>query len=74
VLFDARHNSLVLVCCNAECREKPGDEDFVKLDEMKIPFLLNFAQCQLLLSDYYPAIEHTTEVLKRDPGSLLEIL
>ena len=40
---------------------------------MKIPFLLNFAQCQLLLSDFYPAIEHTTEVLKKDPGSLFTV-
>jgi len=53
------------------CREKPGDEDFVRLDVMKIPFLLNFAQCQLLLNDFYPAIEHTTEALKRDPGTVL---
>jgi len=64
---------VVAVCCDAECREKPGDEDFVRLDRMKIPFLLNFAQCQLLLDDFYPAIEHTTEVLKKDPGSLLGI-
>ena len=58
-----------VACYNVFYREKPGDEDFVKLDQMKIPFLLNFAQCQLLLDDFYPAIEHTTEVLKRDPGS-----
>ena len=64
---------LSFVCCNGEYREKPGDEDFVKLDQMKIPYLLNFAQCQLLLNDFYPAIEHTTEVLKRDPGSLFDI-
>jgi AH receptor-interacting protein len=49
-------------------REKPGDEDFVKLDVMKVPFYLNLAQCQLFLEDYYPAIEQTNEVLKRDPG------
>ena len=63
-----------VLSCDAECREKPGDEEFVKLDEMKIPFLLNFAQCQLLLNDFYPAIEHTTEVLKKDPGNLFVIL
>jgi len=62
------------LCDNAIRREKPGDEDFVRLDQMKIPFLLNFAQCQLLLNDFYPAIEHTTEVLKRDPGSTYCIL
>jgi len=52
-------------------REKPGDEDYVKLDMMKVPFYLNLAQCQLLLKDYYPAIEQTTEVLKRDPGKVI---
>jgi len=56
------------VCYDGECREKPGDEEFVRYDQMKVPFLLNFAQCQLLLSEFYPAIEHTSEVLKRDPG------
>lgn len=45
----------------------------MKFDHMKIPFLLNFAQCQLLLGDFYPAIEHTTEVLKKDPGNLFDI-
>jgi hypothetical protein len=38
------------------------------LDMMKVPFYLNLAQCQLFLKDYYPTIEHTTEVLKREPG------
>ena len=57
------------MCYDTECREKPGDEEFVKYDQMKVPFLLNFAQCQLLLNEFYPAIEHTSEVLKRDPGS-----
>lgn len=51
-------------------REKPGDEEFIKLDMMKIPFYLNFAQCKLLLEDFYPVIEFTTEVLKRDPDNV----
>lgn len=51
-------------------REKPGDEEFVKLDEMKIPFLLNYAQCKLCLEDFYPVIEHTTEVLKKQPDNV----
>ena len=35
---------------------------------MKVPFLLNYAQCKLFLKDYYPVIEHASTVLKRDPG------
>ncbi|KAI8491807.1 Aryl-hydrocarbon-interacting protein-like 1 [Branchiostoma belcheri] len=47
-------------------REKPGDADWMSLDNRKIPLLLNYAQCKLILGDYYPVIEHTTTVLTRD--------
>jgi hypothetical protein len=49
-------------------REKPGEPEWNNLEDMKIPFLLNYAQCKLFLHDYYPVIEHTSTVLKRDPG------
>lgn len=49
-------------------REKPGDPEWNVLEDRKIPFLLNFSQCKLLLNDFYPVIEHTSTVLKRDPG------
>ncbi|GAB6030072.1 hypothetical protein CHUAL_005752 [Chamberlinius hualienensis] len=47
--------------------EKPRDTEWMKLEEMKIPYLLNYAQCKLLTCDYYPVIEHTTAVLEHDP-------
>ena len=50
------------------CREKPGDDDWKKLDDLKRPLLLNFSQCKLLTGDYYPVITHTSDVLARDPG------
>ena len=56
------------ICALYFHREKPGDEEWTALDQRKLPLLLNLAQCLLLQKDYYPAIEHTTEVLKRDPG------
>ena len=37
---------------------------------MKVPFLLNYAQCKLYAQEYYEVIEHTSEVLKRHPGEL----
>ena len=49
-------------------REKPHDEEWNKLDDMKVPFLLNYAQCKLYAEEYYEVIEHTSEVLKRHPG------
>ncbi|KAK6190226.1 hypothetical protein SNE40_002145 [Patella caerulea] len=51
-------------------KEKPGDVEWEKLEDMKIPYLLNYAQCQLLKGEYYPVIEHTTSVLKRDPDNV----
>lgn len=51
-------------------REKPGDEEWTELLELKIPLLLNYAQCRLSLKDYYPVIEHTTEVLEHKPDNV----
>jgi len=47
-------------------REKPGDEEWIQLDAMKIPLLCNLSQCKLIEGDFYAVIEHTNEVLKRD--------
>ncbi|XP_045172004.2 AH receptor-interacting protein-like [Mercenaria mercenaria] len=51
-------------------KEKPGDPDWHVLEDMKIPLLLNFSQCKLLLKEYYIVIEHTSTVLKRDPDNV----
>ncbi|CAL1533773.1 unnamed protein product [Lymnaea stagnalis] len=51
-------------------QEKPGDEEWKKLDQMKRPLLLNFSQCKLLTHDYYPVITHTSDVLDREPDNV----
>lgn len=51
-------------------REKPKDEEWLKLNEMKMPLLLNFSQCQLLQEEYYSVIEHCTTVLEHDPDNI----
>ena len=51
-------------------REKPGEEEWEELLDLKIPLLLNLAQCRLSLRDYYPVIEHCDEVLKHDPQNV----
>lgn len=35
---------------------------------MKVPLLLNYAQCKLIQKEYYLVIEHCTTVLKIEPG------
>lgn len=37
---------------------------------MKIPLLLNFAQCKLMKKEYYSVIEHCTTVLKMEPDNV----
>ena len=51
-------------------REKPGEEEWTELLNLKIPLLLNLAQCRLSLGDYYPVIEHCTEVLDKQPNNV----
>ncbi|XP_058804004.1 aryl-hydrocarbon-interacting protein-like 1 [Phymastichus coffea] len=50
--------------------EKPHDTEWLNLNEMKIPLLLNYAQCKLLNKEYYSVIEHCTTVLKTDPNNV----
>ena len=60
-----------LGCLEQLClREKPGDTEWIELDKMKIPFLLNYAQCKLLDEEYYQVIKHTTTVLEKDPDNV----
>lgn len=51
-------------------REKPGTEEFLKLDFMTLPFLLNFSQCLLMKKDYYKAITHLTTVIEKDENNV----
>ena len=51
-------------------REKPGEAEWDELLKLKIPILLNLAQCRLSLCDYYPVIEHCTEVLDKQPDNV----
>lgn len=37
---------------------------------MKLPILLNYAQCKLLAGDFYAVIEHCNEVLKHQPDNV----
>lgn len=51
-------------------KERPRDSDWMKLDEMKTPFLLNLAQVKLTQGEFYECIKYTDEVLKRNPENI----
>lgn len=64
--------SEALGCLEQLClREKPKDKAWNELNQKKLPFLLNYAQCKLLLEEYYEVIRHTTTVLDSiDPNNV----
>lgn len=67
--------SEALGCLEQLClREKPKDDAWNELNAKKLPFLLNYAQCKLVLKDYYDVIRHTTTVLDSiDPQNVKAI-
>ncbi|XP_003739571.1 AH receptor-interacting protein [Galendromus occidentalis] len=48
-------------------REKPGGEEFLSIELIKWPILLNYAQCKLSLGEYYEVIKHCSDILAKDP-------
>ncbi|VDO13339.1 unnamed protein product [Rodentolepis nana] len=50
--------------------EKPGEPEYVQLDQSRVPFYLNLAQCQFKLMDYYGAIRSASEALARDKDNV----
>lgn len=56
------------------CRLKPREDEWNELNQIKIPLLLNLAQCKLLSKEYYQVIEHCTTILNDDPGAYTYLL
>ncbi|VDL62144.1 unnamed protein product [Hymenolepis diminuta] len=50
--------------------EKPGEPEYEQLDQSRVPFYLNMAQCQFKLKDYYGAIRSASEALTRDKDNV----
>lgn len=45
-------------------KEKPKSESWYEIANQKVPLLLNYAQCKLLLKEYVEVVRHTTSVLE----------
>uniref|UniRef100_A0A915MCU2 AIP/AIPL N-terminal FKBP-type PPIase domain-containing protein n=1 Tax=Meloidogyne javanica TaxID=6303 RepID=A0A915MCU2_MELJA len=50
--------------------EKPGDPEWLELDQRNIFLFLNLAQCFLNLGQFYEAINCANEVVNRDPKNV----
>ncbi|XP_017492219.1 PREDICTED: AH receptor-interacting protein-like [Rhagoletis zephyria] len=51
-------------------REKPNDTEWLEYDRRKVPLLLNLAQAELLLGEFYHALEHAGEVVGKEPANV----
>ena len=51
-------------------KEKAHSDDWNKIEEKKVPLLLNYAQCKLIMKEYAEVIRHTTTVLEFDANNV----
>lgn len=50
-------------------RERSIDPEWIELNQVKIPILINFSLCKFHLKDFYSVIEHTSTVLEHQPNN-----
>ena len=50
--------------------EQLNSPEWKKLQDVRLPLLLNYSQCKLLAQDYAEVIRHTTSALEYDPDNL----
>ncbi|XP_047991762.1 aryl-hydrocarbon-interacting protein-like 1 [Leguminivora glycinivorella] len=56
----------IAICEQLMIRERKCDEEWINLNKIKLPLLLNYAQCKLIKGEYYAVIEHCNTVLEHD--------
>ncbi|XP_046900451.1 AH receptor-interacting protein [Hypomesus transpacificus] len=56
------HNAIACLK-NLQMKERPGDETWIKLDQMITPLLLNYCQCKLQQGQYYEVLDHCSSLL-----------
>lgn len=47
----------------------PGDEDYIAVDRLITPLVLNYCQCMLELEEYYEVLEHTSDLIHKHKGN-----
>ncbi|XP_034831777.1 AH receptor-interacting protein isoform X1 [Maniola hyperantus] len=60
------YRQAIAICEQLMIRERKSDEEWIALNKLKLPVLLNYAQCKLVKGDYYHVIEHCNTVLEYD--------
>ncbi|XP_013194856.2 aryl-hydrocarbon-interacting protein-like 1 [Amyelois transitella] len=63
------YSQAISICEQLMIRERKTDDEWINLNKIKLPILLNYAQCKLIKGEFYPVIEHCTNVLTYDPDN-----
>uniref|UniRef100_A0A8C8VP10 AIP/AIPL N-terminal FKBP-type PPIase domain-containing protein n=1 Tax=Pelusios castaneus TaxID=367368 RepID=A0A8C8VP10_9SAUR len=61
-----KYQEAVICLRNVQAKEKPWAEDWLSLENLITPLVLNYCQCQLELGEYYEVLEHTTDLLQKN--------
>uniref|UniRef100_W5NDY6 Aryl hydrocarbon receptor interacting protein like 2 n=1 Tax=Lepisosteus oculatus TaxID=7918 RepID=W5NDY6_LEPOC len=65
-----KYQEAVILLRNVQAKEKPGEEEYLKLGRLITPLVLNYCQCMLELGEFYEVLEHTTELIHRHKGNV----
>ncbi|KAJ8351174.1 hypothetical protein SKAU_G00226500 [Synaphobranchus kaupii] len=66
----SKYQEAVLLLKTMQSREMPGHEDYINLERLVTPLVLNYCQCMLELQEYYTVLEWTTELLEKHKGNV----
>ncbi|CAG5045184.1 unnamed protein product [Parnassius apollo] len=60
------YSQAIAMCEQLMLRERKTDEEWISLNKIKLPILLNYAQVKLVQGDFYAVIEHCNTILEHD--------
>ncbi|XP_068633299.1 aryl-hydrocarbon-interacting protein-like 1 [Battus philenor] len=60
------YSQAIAICEQLMLRERKSDEEWIELNKIKLPILLNYAQVKLIQGDFYAVIEHCNTILEYD--------
>ncbi|KPI95668.1 AH receptor-interacting protein [Papilio xuthus] len=60
------YSQAIAICEQLMIRERKTDEEWITLNKIKLPILLNYAQVKLVQEDFYAVIEHCNTILEYD--------
>ncbi|XP_051558955.1 AH receptor-interacting protein [Myxocyprinus asiaticus] len=60
-----KYYSAIACLKSLQMKERPGDETWIKLDNMITPLLLNYCQCKQLQGQHYEVLDHCSSIINK---------